>query len=64
MTENERLYFELHKDEGDLFISRVYNFDDTTRKGNIEVIPASKLFTDYEFDPISYKVFKKGLVHI
>ncbi len=64
MTENERLYFELHKDEGDLFIYRVYNFDDTTRKGNIEVIPASKLLTDYEFDPISYKVFKKGLVHI
>lgn len=59
MTENERLYFELHKEEGDLFIYRVYNFDETTRKGELEIIPAETLFTEYQFDPISYKVFKK-----
>ncbi|TVW82206.1 DUF3883 domain-containing protein, partial [Streptococcus pneumoniae] len=49
MTENERLYFDLHKNEGDLFIYRVYNFDKATRKGNVEVIPASKLISDYRF---------------
>lgn len=59
MTENERLYFELHKEEGDLFIYRVYNFDETTRKGELEIIPAETLFTEYQIDPISYKVFKK-----
>lgn len=64
MTENERLYFDLHKNEGDLFIYRVYNFDEATRKGNVEVIPASKLISDYRFDPISYKVIKKTSAHI
>lgn len=59
MTENERAYFELHKNEGDLFIYRVYNFDEINKTGKIEVIPADKLFTDYNFDPISYKVTKK-----
>lgn len=56
MTENERAYFKLHENEGDLFIYRVYNFDGIN--GKIEIIPASKLFTDYQFDPISYKVTK------
>lgn len=59
MTENERAYFELHKNEEDLFIYRVYNFDEFSKTGKIEVIPANKLFTDYSFDPMSYKVTKK-----
>lgn len=59
MTENERAYFYLHKDEGDLFIYRVYNFDEATRRDVIEIIPASDLFTDYNFDPVSYKVTKR-----
>lgn len=60
MTENERAYFKLYKDEGDLFIYRVYNFDEIRKVGKLEIIPADKLFTDYQFDSISYKVTKKG----
>lgn len=56
MTENERLFFELHKNQENLFIYRVYNFDEIERKGEIEKIPALNLFSNYKFDPISYKV--------
>lgn len=56
MTENERAYFELNKDEDNLFIYRVFNFDIDKREGEVRVIPAKELFSQYGFDPISYKV--------
>lgn len=59
MTENEKAYFEIHQNEGDLFIYRVYNFDESSRTGQVEIIPADKLFTEYKFDPISYRVTRK-----
>ncbi|WP_103585388.1 DUF3883 domain-containing protein [Campylobacter concisus] len=59
MTENERNYFDIHKNEENLFIYRVYNFDEKKCTGNIEIIPALKLFTDYNFDPVTYKVTMK-----
>lgn len=59
MTENEKAFFELHQNEGDLFIYRVYNFDESSRTGQVEIIPADKLFTNYNFDPISFRVTRK-----
>ena len=59
MTENERAFFELYKNEDNLFIYRVYNYDDTQKVGEIQIISAKDLFTYYQFDPMSYKVTKK-----
>lgn len=59
MTENERAFFDLYKNERNLFIYRVYNFDSIEQSGSIEVIPANEIFVKYQFDPISYKVTKK-----
>ncbi|HHW6502803.1 TPA: DUF3883 domain-containing protein [Staphylococcus aureus] len=59
MTENERAFFELYKDEGNLFIYRVYNYDETQKVGEVQIISAKDLFTYYQFDPMSYKVTKK-----
>ena len=56
MTENERIFFDINKNEENLFIYRVFNFDKKTRKGDIEVISAKDLFLRYSFDPVSYKV--------
>ncbi|MCI2948321.1 DUF3883 domain-containing protein [Staphylococcus caledonicus] len=58
MTENERAFFELYKDENNLFIYRVYNYDEARKTGDIKIISAETLFTQYQFDPISYKVTK------
>ncbi len=62
-TETIKVYYDTyqidHKNENDLFIYRVYNFDMINKTGEIEIIKANKLFTDYKFDPISYKVTKK-----
>ncbi|MGQ7373704.1 DUF3883 domain-containing protein [Streptococcus suis] len=59
MSENEKTFFEIHKNEGDLFIYRVYNFDEVTKTGKVEIISADRLLEDYKFDPISYKVIRK-----
>lgn len=59
MSENERAFFDLHKDIGDLYIYRIYNFDTINKKGELKIISADILFSDYKFDPISYKVTKK-----
>ncbi len=60
MSENEKLFFEIHEDSG-ACIYRVYNFNTDTRRGDIKVISASELLNDYNFDPISYKVTKKSI---
>src|SRR5699024_8618579 len=59
MSENERQFFLHHQQSGDAFIYRVYNFDETAKKGCVEIISANELFSEYEFDPINYKVTKK-----
>lgn len=59
MSENECQFFRQHQASGDAYIYRVYDFDETQRKGMVEVISASELFKNYNFDPISYKVTKK-----
>lgn len=59
MTENERAFFEIYKDEGNLFIYRIYNYDEIQKNGDVQIISAKDLFTQYRFDPMSYKVTKK-----
>ncbi|MFL4497688.1 DUF3883 domain-containing protein [Weissella sp. MSCH1] len=59
MTQNEKLFFELHKDQDDLYIYRVYNFDPENNQGSIEVISAKDLLSNYNFDAVTYKVSKK-----
>lgn len=59
ITENERLFLEEHKDSGDAFIYRVYNFNLTTHHGQIKIIKAKDFFNKYNIDPVTYKVTKK-----
>lgn len=59
MTENEKWFFETQKGKGTAFIYRIYNFDLTTKKGDIDIISVDDLFSKYNFDPISYKVIPK-----
>lgn len=60
MTENERKFFELHKDRDDSFIYRVYNFNSDNSTGDVEIISAYKLFSSYKFNPVTYKVEKNS----
>lgn len=57
MSKNEKLFFETYKDDG-AYIYRVYDFDRNTRRGKIEIITASELLTNYNFDPITFAVIK------
>lgn len=59
MSENERAFFELHRQSNDVFIYRVYDFDMNSRHGQVEIIDAKTLLKDYQFDPVSYLVYKK-----
>lgn len=59
MTENERAFFEINKNEGNLFVYRVFDFDKSTREGKIKIITAQELLDQYNFNPISYKVSMK-----
>lgn len=58
MSRNEKSFFEEYEDDGAV-IYRVYNFDRNTRRGKINVISASELLRDYNFDPVTYAVTKK-----
>lgn len=60
MSENERAYFELHRNDSELFLYRVYDFDKNSGTGEIDIIPASELMdrSKYRFDSVNYKVFK------
>lgn len=58
MSKNEKLFFEIYKDDG-AYIYRVYNFDINTRRGKIEVITANELLNNYNFDPVTFAVIKK-----
>lgn len=62
MTQNERLFFELHEDKDDLYIYRVYNFDPENNQGSVEIISAKDLLTYYNFDAATYRVSKKPII--
>lgn len=59
MSENEKNFFELHNGCNDTYIYRIYNFNESTLRGEIEIIKCEELLSDYTFDPISFIVHKK-----
>lgn len=59
MTENERNFFDIHQQDNNLFIYRVYNFDSNTNSGELEIISAKDLFKYFDFDAVTYKVSRK-----
>ncbi|APS41304.1 hypothetical protein FOL01_0445 [Weissella jogaejeotgali] len=59
MTENERSFFDIHQQDDNLFIYRIYNFDKDTNSGEIEVISAKELFERFDFDATTYRVSRK-----
>ncbi|WP_416324995.1 DUF3883 domain-containing protein [[Eubacterium] hominis] len=58
MSKNEKLFFETYKDDN-VYLYRVYEFNKLTRRGKIEIIEATTLLSDYDFDPVSFIVAKK-----
>lgn len=59
MSKNEREYFNINKNNSNLFLYRVYNFDKDTKQGEIKEIPAIEIINNYKFNPVSFKVTKK-----
>ncbi|MCR1917175.1 DUF3883 domain-containing protein [Lactobacillus taiwanensis] len=59
MSKNEKKFFELHRNENDVYLYRVYNFDIKTKKGNIKIITCRDILDNYRFDPVTYKVTKR-----
>jgi len=59
MSENEKLFMEIYKEEA--IIYRVYNYNENLQIGDIETITYEQLFIEkkYIFDPITYRVSKK-----
>lgn len=58
MSENERAFIEIYQDNA--FIYRVYNYDQDTNIGEIEIINYDELIANYIFNPVTYKVTKKS----
>ena len=57
MSKNERNFFEEYVDSA--FIYRVYNFNRETRRGEVRIISQSELFTNFNFDTITWQVTPK-----
>jgi predicted 2-oxoglutarate/Fe(II)-dependent dioxygenase YbiX len=58
MSKNEKDFFENHINDNAV-IYRVYDFNTASGIGKIKIISAQNLFSDYKFDPITFKVSKK-----
>lgn len=58
MSENEKSFLEIYRENA--YIYRVYNYDKNTNVGEIEIISYKDLVLNYDFNPITYKVTKKG----
>ncbi len=57
MSENEKTFIEIYRDNA--LIYRVYNYNQDTNVGEIEIITYDDLIQNYDFNPITYKVTKK-----
>ena len=57
MSENERAFIEEYKEN--TLIYRVYNYNQETDVGEIEIITYEDLVTKYKFNPVNYKVIQK-----
>ncbi len=58
MSSNEKAFFEENQYD-EVYIYRVYNFNERNRKGDLKIISANELLTDYNFDPVSFAVTAK-----
>ncbi|SHI49020.1 protein of unknown function [Cruoricaptor ignavus] len=57
MSKNEKNFFEEYGDSA--FIYRVYNFNRETRHGDVTIITQNELFTNFNFDTITWQVTPK-----
>lgn len=57
MSENERLFVELHQEE--YILARVYDFDVETKKGLVKYYTGAELLKDFDFKANSHKVTLK-----
>jgi len=57
MSKNEKYFFEEYEDSA--FIYRVYNFNRETRRGDVRMISQSELFSNFNFDTITWQVTPK-----
>lgn len=57
MSENEKTFMEIYKEN--TLIYRVYNYNQETNVGEVEVISYDNLIENYDFNPITYKVTRK-----
>ncbi len=57
MSKNEKNFFEEYEDSA--FIYRVYNFNRETRRGDVKIISQNELFSDFNFDAITWQVTPK-----
>lgn len=57
MSKNERHFFEEYEESA--FIYRVYNFNRETRRGDVRIISQTELFSDFNFDTITWQVTPK-----
>lgn len=57
MSKNERHFFEEYKESA--FIYRVYNFSRETRRGEVRIISQGELFSNFDFDTITWQVTPK-----
>ncbi|MBS1764112.1 MAG: DUF3883 domain-containing protein [Bacteroidetes bacterium] len=57
MSKNEKNFFEEYGDSA--FIYRVYNFNRETRRGDVTIITQNELFTNFNFDTITWQVTPK-----
>lgn len=61
MSKNETHFFEEYKKSA--FIYRVYNFNRETRRGDVKIINQGVLFSDFNFDAVTWQVTPKTKKH-
>lgn len=57
MSKNEKHFFEEYANNA--YIYRVYDFNRETRHGKVKIINQNELFTDFNFDPVTWQVTPK-----
>lgn len=56
MTQNEKDFFTANRESDNVFLYRVYNYDEITRTGDIWIITPKELLDNFVFNPITFKV--------
>lgn len=58
LSENERAFLEIYQDNAVIY--RVYNYDQDTNIGEIEIITYDEFIANYTISPVTYKVTRKA----